>query len=187
MNTEYSPWFVVLWGGLLEWSILDQNIMQALFIFAAMAILHSHEYAHALEAERRGVPVEKILFTWWGGAVMADLVHPHDAVAVIRAGLYDTLQWAAITVVGVIAMRWLWWEGMLNMASPWVNLWATIAVFASAAFFANALPIRFGQTRIGVVATDGWAWLAYRSVVGEFWNRPAEEYRESPDGIRSSV
>jgi len=179
--TIYEPSFVFFWGMALAGGLLAGGSLLFALIALMILVLHSHEYAHAKKAISLNVAVQKVVFTWLGGAIICDSKSPQDTIKICNAGLIDTFLWW----ISFMALRMIVYQvGAItgwNFAdsSPlgllyWMRMLNGIILFTAIAVISNMLPIEYNHKTHGLITTDGWANIVLSRV------DPQKETRAQP-------
>jgi hypothetical protein len=140
-----------------------------------MLFLISHEHAHASECIKRGVKINSITFTWLGGMIDCDILYANDAVPILSAGVINTSCYMFASI-GILVMSYLirllgLTDGMnYAMTNPIVGFAYTVVGCVVILTLTNVLPINYHHKTYGLISTDGWAALRFRTLRDELWN-----------------
>jgi hypothetical protein len=169
---EYTLSFVLFWGFALAFEIYAGGLLGFAFTCMAIMIVVSHEHAHAEETLKHGAKVTGIMFTGFGGMVIAEIEYAGDAVKMLLAGIKDT-GYYAFSFVSLFLVMTLSGGSLVNgymfILYPYKDFVAAVAFFAVTLFIMNTIPMAY-PTRYGILATDGWAAWMYAELRDEMWN-----------------
>jgi hypothetical protein len=158
--------FILFWGFFLAVSLVWRGPLFFASIALMILILVSHEHAHLVECEKRGVPVEFVKFNMFGGLISnpPNPFHANDGIPILVAGVLDTACYAvAFGELLIIAT-------MYGVGYPWDNLLWSAFLFSLVMAISNVFPGTYNSKKYGPIKTDGYAAFQMLELRSEMWN-----------------